>query len=116
MAVDVVVPGLGESVTQAVLLKWHKRDGEQVTVDEPVCELETDKANADIPSPAAGVIRRVHKEGDTVSVGEVIARIDPAGVPAATAAGAPAKSGAAVTVPPIAAGASAGVALGSAKL
>ncbi len=48
MAIQVKVPPLGESVKQATLLKWHKQDGEAVKVDEPLCELETDKANADL--------------------------------------------------------------------
>jgi 2-oxoglutarate dehydrogenase E2 component (dihydrolipoamide succinyltransferase) len=79
MAIQVEVPTLGESVTQAILIAWHKNDGEQVAAGEPLCELETDKANVDVPSPGAGVLRRVKNEGDTVRVGEVIARIDPAG-------------------------------------
>lgn len=86
MAIEVVVPPLGESVTQAILIKWHKRDGEQVKEDEAVCELETDKANVDINAPSAGVLRRVKNEGDTVRVGEVIARVDAAGAGAAAAA------------------------------
>jgi 2-oxoglutarate dehydrogenase E2 component (dihydrolipoamide succinyltransferase) len=101
MAIDVVVPPLGESVTQAILIKWHKGDGAQAAMDEPLCELETDKANVDIPAPGAGVVRRVRNEGETVRVGEVIARIDAvgaaapaankgAGAPAATAAATPA--------------------------
>ena len=106
MAIDVVVPPLGESVTQAILLKWHKAEGAQVAIDEALCELETDKANVDMPAPAAGVVRRLKNEGDTVGVGEVIARVDPAGVAAA-----PAKASAAVS-----AGAPAAAAAGSAKL
>jgi len=102
MAIDVVVPPLGESVTQAILLKWHKADGAQVKLDEPLCELETDKANADIEALAAGVIRHVKKEGDTVGVGEVIARIDTASV-GAQAPVSPTKSTAASTPAPAAA-------------
>lgn len=67
---------MGESVTQAILVKWHKQDGDVVAVDDAVAELETDKANVDVPAPAAGVLRRVKEEGETVAVGEVIARID----------------------------------------
>ncbi|HEX4054205.1 MAG TPA: 2-oxoglutarate dehydrogenase complex dihydrolipoyllysine-residue succinyltransferase [Tepidisphaeraceae bacterium] len=81
MVIQVKVPGLGESVKQATLLKWHKQDGEAVRADEPLCELESDKANADVPSPAAGVLRRKKKEGETVEVDEAIAEIDPTGVP-----------------------------------
>jgi 2-oxoglutarate dehydrogenase E2 component (dihydrolipoamide succinyltransferase) len=80
MSIEVKVPGLGESVKQATLLKWHKQDGEAVKMDEPLCELESDKANADVPSPAAGILLRKKKEGQTVDVDEVIAEIDPKGV------------------------------------
>ena len=88
------MPALGESVKQAILVKWHKRDGEAVSVDEPIAELETDKANVDVPSPAAGVLRRVKEEGDTVGVGEVIARVEEGGA-AAKASPAVAVSGSA---------------------
>src|SRR5207302_1156935 len=60
----------------AVLVKWHKADGDTVTADEALCELETDKANVDVPSPAAGVLRRLVQEGQTVKIGDTIARID----------------------------------------
>lgn len=79
---------MGESVTEAVLLKWHKSDGEAVKENEPIAELETDKANVDVPAPASGVFKRVKKEGDTVKIGETIATIDPAG----KASAAPAKT------------------------
>jgi 2-oxoglutarate dehydrogenase E2 component (dihydrolipoamide succinyltransferase) len=80
MAIEVKVPALGESVKQATLLKWHKQDGEAVKVDEPLCELESDKANQDLNAEVAGILRRLRKEGVTVEVGEVIGEIDPAGV------------------------------------
>jgi 2-oxoglutarate dehydrogenase E2 component (dihydrolipoamide succinyltransferase) len=114
MAIDVVVPPLGESVTQAILIKWHKGDGAQAAMDEPLCELETDKANVDIPAPGAGVVRRVRNEGETVRVGEVIARIDSVGA-AAPAAG---KGGSApaTAATPAAATAGAGAAAGASKL
>src|SRR3954466_15353492 len=80
MPTNVQVPGLGESVSEAVLLKWHKRDGEAVSQDEPICELETDKANVDVPSPASGVIKRTKPEGAKVRIGETIATIDANGV------------------------------------
>jgi 2-oxoglutarate dehydrogenase E2 component (dihydrolipoamide succinyltransferase) len=79
MPTNVDIPALGESVQEAVLLKWHKNDGEVVAKDEPLCELETDKANVDVPSPAAGVLRKVKQEGQTVQIGETIARIDEGG-------------------------------------
>src|SRR5687767_7584598 len=73
---NVDVPALGESVREAVLIKWHKNDGDAVAAAEPIAELETDKANVDVPAPAAGVLRRVKNEGDTVTIGETIARIE----------------------------------------
>jgi 2-oxoglutarate dehydrogenase E2 component (dihydrolipoamide succinyltransferase) len=83
MATNVDVPNLGESVNEATLIRWHKADGESVKRDEPLCELETDKANVDVPAPTSGVIKRVAKEGDKVRIGQMIATIDPAGVPTA---------------------------------
>lgn len=93
MATQIEVPPLGESVTQAILVAWHKADGEMVAIDEPICELETDKANVDVPARAAGVLHRMKEEGETVNVGEVIARIDETGsgkAAAQTVAAAPA--------------------------
>ncbi len=113
MATNVDVPALGESVREAVLIKWHKQDGEAVAVAEPIAELETDKANVDVPAPTAGVLQRVKKEGDTVAIGETIARIDEKGTatakkgtpvapaaPAPTPAPAPAQSAAPSRIPP----------------
>src|SRR5438105_114942 len=91
MSTNVQVPGLGESVSEAVLIKWHKQDGESVKIDEPVCELETDKANVDVPSPSNGVIKRLKNEGDKVHIGEAIATIDPNGQPMNAKPSAPAK-------------------------
>src|SRR5688500_5306269 len=88
MATSIEVPSLGESVTQAILVKWHKQDGQQVNVDEPLCELETDKANVDIPAKVGGILRRLKKEGDTVAVGEAVASIEAGGAAAGAAAGA----------------------------
>jgi 2-oxoglutarate dehydrogenase E2 component (dihydrolipoamide succinyltransferase) len=82
---NVDVPALGESVREAVLIKWHKQDGDTVVAAEPIAELETDKANVDVPAPAAGIIRRVKKEGDTVAIGDTIARIDENGAAGAKA-------------------------------
>src|SRR5688572_22527493 len=100
MPTNVEVPALGESVREAVLIKWHKNDGDAVEASEPIAELETDKANVDIPAPAAGVLRRAKNEGDTVAVGDTIARIDEGGAgnakPAAAKA-APAAAGAATS-------------------
>jgi 2-oxoglutarate dehydrogenase E2 component (dihydrolipoamide succinyltransferase) len=84
MPIDIRVPSFGESVTEGRLSRWLKPDGAAVKIDEPVCELETDKATAEVPAPANGVLKQGAKEGDTVSVGVVIGSIDPAGTPAAT--------------------------------
>jgi 2-oxoglutarate dehydrogenase E2 component (dihydrolipoamide succinyltransferase) len=83
MAINVVVPQLGESISEAVLLKWHKADGQAVERDEPLCELETDKANVDLPAAATGVLKRGVAEGATVRIGQTIATIDPAAKPVA---------------------------------
>src|SRR6266545_7363504 len=76
MPTNVDIPALGESVQEATLIKWHKNDGDAVAVAEPLAELETDKANVDVPSPAAGVLKRLKNEGETIRIGETIARIE----------------------------------------
>jgi 2-oxoglutarate dehydrogenase E2 component (dihydrolipoamide succinyltransferase) len=83
MSSNVEVPALGESITEAVLVRWHKREGDRVTVDEPICELETDKATVDLPAPVEGVLHPVKQAGETAQVGEVIAHIDETAAPAA---------------------------------
>jgi 2-oxoglutarate dehydrogenase E2 component (dihydrolipoamide succinyltransferase) len=84
MPTNVDIPPLGESVSEAVLIRWLKDEGDAVAVAEPLAELETDKANVDLPSPAAGVLRRAKEPGETVQVGETIARIDEGGHAGAT--------------------------------
>ena len=76
MPVDVILPELGESVTDAILVEWLKSDGEAVTVDEPLAVIETDKADVELPAPSAGVLHRLKADGDTIEVGETIATID----------------------------------------
>jgi 2-oxoglutarate dehydrogenase E2 component (dihydrolipoamide succinyltransferase) len=85
MSVEVQVPQLGESVTEAVITRWLKSDGDTVAVDEPLCELESDKATLDLPSPASGTLRVAKQSGETVKVGEIIARIEEAAAKAASA-------------------------------
>src|SRR3989337_2106984 len=75
MPTEVTVPTMGESINEAVILRWLKADGDQVALDEPICELETDKATFDLPSPAAGTLQTTKNIGDTVQVGEVVANI-----------------------------------------
>jgi 2-oxoglutarate dehydrogenase E2 component (dihydrolipoamide succinyltransferase) len=111
MAVEVKVPAVGESVQEAMIHKWHKASGEFVEMDEVLLELETDKATVEVTAESEGVIETLKNEGDTVAIGEVIAKIDtdakkPAGAsqpasdpqPAASAS-APASSPASATAP-----------------
>ena len=80
MATDVKVPALGESITEATLGAWLKQPGDAVALDEPVASLETDKVAVEVPSPVAGVMgEQVVKQGDTVAVGAVIARVEEGG-------------------------------------
>src|SRR5689334_16619618 len=104
MATDVEVPALGESITEGTLAQWLKKPGEAVAADEPIASLETDKVSVEVPSPVAGVLaEQVAKEGDTVAVGAVIARIDQ-NATASAAAPSPAQAAAASTTNPPGAG------------
>ena len=75
MSLEVSIPPLGESVSEGTIARWLKRDGDTVKADEPLFELETDKATMEIPAPAAGRLEIVEREGATVRVGTVVARI-----------------------------------------
>ena len=87
MSVEIRVPTLGESVTEATIAKWLKKAGDAVGVDEPLVELETDKVSLEVPSPSAGVLSEILVEvGSDVSVGAVIGRIEAGAAPAAKAA------------------------------
>ena len=73
MSENILVPVLGESVTEATVARWLKKEGEKVTADEPVVELETDKVNLEVPSPVSGVISKINsKDGDNVEVGSIL--------------------------------------------
>jgi len=78
MSIDVRIPTLGESVSEGVIVRWIKADGATVQVDEPLLELETDKASVEIPAVGAGVLKILKAEGETVQVGDVVARIETA--------------------------------------
>ena len=105
MLVEVKVPALSESVAEATLLSWHKKQGEFVKRDENLIDIETDKVVLELPAPAAGVLTKVVKgDGGTVTSNEVIATIDtdakvPAGAPAASAAPAAVVASAAAAAP-----------------
>jgi 2-oxoglutarate dehydrogenase E2 component (dihydrolipoamide succinyltransferase) len=103
MATKVEIPSLGESVTEAVLIRWIKQDGEAVSVDDPVCELETDKANVEIPSPTMGVLHHKVKQGATVRIGDTIAEVEAEGKATAKPAAAPEKAAPAKAPAPAAA-------------
>ena len=84
MASEIRVPTLGESVTEATIAQWYKKPGEAVSMDEPLCELETDKVTIEVPAQSAGVLEEVlFEEGATVEVGALLGSIDAAGTPAA---------------------------------
>jgi len=77
MAIDIVVPTLGESVSDATIARWMKQAGEAVTQDEPIVELETDKVTLEVPSPVAGTLAEIiSAEGSTVEVGALLARVE----------------------------------------
>jgi len=77
MSNQIIVPSLGESVTEATVSKWLKQVGEKVDSDEPLVELETDKVNVEVPSPLTGTLTSIKvKEGDTVEVGALLGEVD----------------------------------------
>src|SRR5262247_2169918 len=96
MATDVLMPQMGESITEGTVVKWLKKVGDTVQRDESLLEISTDKVDAEIPAPAAGVVTEIlAKEGDTVAINSVLARLGEAGevgagVSAAAAGAAPA--------------------------
>src|SRR6478752_5496654 len=91
MATDVLMPQMGESIFEGTITKWLKKPGDKVNRDEPLFEISTDKVDAEIPAPAAGVLKEIKvKEGATVQVNTVVGVIDAEG-PAAAASAQPAK-------------------------
>jgi len=89
MATDVLMPQMGESITEGTIVKWLKKVGDTVRRDEPLLEISTDKVDAEIPAPAAGVLVEIlAKEGETVAVNTVIARLGEAGEAGASASAA----------------------------
>jgi len=106
MAVDVTVPSLGESIQEVQVSAWLKQPGESVALDEPLIELESDKATVEVPAPAAGVIIEIVADvGAVLKVGDVLARIDTAAkATAAPPAPAQAATGEAPAAPPASTG------------
>ncbi len=77
MSVDIVMPKMGESIMEGTILKWHKKPGDKINVDETILEISTDKVDTEVPSPEAGTVSELlYKEGDVVEVGKVIARLE----------------------------------------
>ena len=100
MAVDIVMPQMGESIFEGTITKWLKKPGDKVERDEPLFEISTDKVDAEIPSPSAGVLKEIKVgEGQTVPIQTIVGVIDAASSAAATPAPAPAKPAAPALVP-----------------
>src|SRR5213594_886622 len=105
--IDVLMPQMGESIAEGTVTKWLKRIGDPVKRDEPLFEISTDKVDAEIPSPAAGVLSEILvEEGKTVGVNTVVAKIAAEGETASAA------KTAAATPPPAAAAAAPAVSAG----
>ena len=103
MAVDIVMPQMGESIFEGTITKWLKKPGDKVERDEPLFEISTDKVDAEIPSPSAGVLKEIKVgEGKTVPIQTVVGVIDAAGGAAQAAAPAPAPAKAAEPAKPAA--------------
>jgi multifunctional 2-oxoglutarate metabolism enzyme len=76
--VEVVMPAMGDSVSEGTVLEWHKAEGDSVAADETLVEISTDKVDAEVPAPVDGTVVKVHAaEGDTIHVGSVLAEIAP---------------------------------------
>lgn len=87
--IEMKVPAVGESITEVTIASWNKKDGDQVALDEVLCELESDKATFELPAEAAGILRIVAEAGATLPIGATIARIE-VGASAQSAPAAPA--------------------------
>jgi 2-oxoglutarate dehydrogenase E1 component len=95
--VEVTMPAMGDSVSEGTVLEWHKQEGDQVSADETLVEISTDKVDAEVPAPTAGTVVKIHAaEGDTIAVGALLAEIAPGdngATPAAPAAAAEPEAG-----------------------
>src|SRR5271166_252470 len=104
MAIEIRVPTLGESITEATVGKWFKKAGESVRADEPLVELETDKVTVEVNAPGAGTLAEIAAEtGQTVAIGALLGQISgaaAAAAPALAAAPKAAQAPAAPTMPP----------------
>src|SRR5436189_3988109 len=88
--INITVPTIGESISEVTLLKWTKKEGDYVERDEVIAELESEKATFEVNAEKAGILKPLAKEGDTLTIGDVLANIDEtAEKPAAAAKEAP---------------------------
>ena len=98
---DMIVPNVGESITEVTLANWLKKDGDLVTLDEIIAEVDSDKATFELPAEATGILRQVAKEGDVLEIGGLICRIEVGGSVASPSGATPAPA-APVAAPPTA--------------
>lgn len=98
---DMIVPTVGESITEVTLANWLKKDGDLVTLDEIIAEVDSDKATFELPAEATGILRQVAKEGDVLEIGGLICRIEVGGSVASPSGATPAPA-APVAAPPTA--------------
>ena len=90
MPIELIIPPLGESISEAVVAKWLKPVGAKVNVDDPLAELETDKVTVTLPAPSAGVlVEQLVQVGASVRVGASIGRLDPSAQPSTAPPAAP---------------------------
>jgi 2-oxoglutarate dehydrogenase E2 component (dihydrolipoamide succinyltransferase) len=100
MAVDVIMPQMGESIFEGTITKWLKKPGDRIERDEPLFEISTDKVDAEIPAPSAGVLKEIKvTEGQTVPIQTVVAVIDAAGASSGEAVAAPVAASAPTPAP-----------------
>ena len=101
MAIEITIPSVGESITEALLAEWFKADGETVQKEDPLLVIETDKVTLEVVAEASGVLKITVPAGETVSIGAVVGEIDTAGAAAAPPkAEAPEPAAAADEIPP----------------
>src|ERR1700688_5012967 len=102
MSIEITVPAMGESVTEATVARWFKKEGDTVARDEPLVELETDKVTVEVPSPSDGSIESISvQSGATVQVGAILGAISQGGAKPAAAKPAPAPVAAAPVAAPV---------------
>src|SRR5690242_6865349 len=82
MPVNITVRSVGESITEGTISQWLKKDGDAVRADEPLFELETEKATAPVPAPGSGRLVIAVPEGQTVKIGQVVGRLEEGAAPA----------------------------------